>query len=130
MIEIVASQVNELMIKLFDMNQPQIRRCFAVLEGIDPQGKIFVDDLQTPTAAVVQESFDKTVFVGGSLSIETLLDLIDLLRARDFVLMGVHQTHHNFKELIEIADKSWPVLEFYNRSAASGWATTGTSGGT
>jgi hypothetical protein len=65
---------------MFRTTEPQARRCFAVLDGVEPDGVILVDDTDDPTWAAVMEPYDGIVFIAGRLDVLTVAGIFTYLR--------------------------------------------------
>jgi hypothetical protein len=64
--QITSDRVTSALRSLFRTDEPQARRCFAVLDGIAPTGKIITDDPVDPAWGIVQEACDRSIYLGGS----------------------------------------------------------------
>ena len=100
MIEIDTSHVTLTFRSLFHTDEPQAKRCFAVLEG-STAGRMFTDDLVNPTWGVVQEGYDNCIYLGGTVDETTITGVR---------LPETEQTHY----LIVIA-KQQPTDDRYPR---------------
>ncbi len=68
MIRITTAQVTPAIRALFRTDEMAATRCFTVLEGTAPGGKILVDDPHHPRWALVQEAGeDRCLFLGGAV---------------------------------------------------------------
>ncbi len=124
MIRITAAQVTPAVRSLFRSDEMQARRCFAVLEGSDPTGKILVDNLLDPHWAVVQETYDHDLFLGGDMDSPTnaaaFAEVFAALRQEGDVLVGLPSDDPRLA--LFPADPyydAW-VLEFYDRPIGQG----------
>ena len=67
----------------------QATRCFAVLEGSVPRGKILVDDLLDPQWALVQEAGDTVFFLAETWISLAFDETFVALRQEGDVLIGM-----------------------------------------
>lgn len=116
MIRINANEVTPTIRGLFRQDEPQARRCFAVLDGTIDRGKIIVDNVAKPSWAVVQEADDGTVYFGGELDTAVIHNTITHLRNDGFVLVGMWPDDPRLTLLPLDPDYDGRVLEFYGRS--------------
>lgn len=79
MIPIDSHRVTPQILSLFDLSKPMMPRAFNVLEGLN-RGQILVDDLTTPTWAVVREAIYGTLYIGGQFDAPLLASLIGHFR--------------------------------------------------
>jgi RimJ/RimL family protein N-acetyltransferase len=120
LIEINASQVSAPIRALFRTDDPQAPRCFAVLEGIAPRGRIFVDDLHAPRWGLVQESADQTLYLGGDVSVDGLHAAFAVLRREGPVLVGMWPDDPRLTLLPSGPVYDGLTLEFYDRPIGQG----------
>jgi RimJ/RimL family protein N-acetyltransferase len=67
MVQIVPGGVTPALRSLFRTDEPQARRCFAVLDDRAHAGKIIADAPANPTWGVVWEAYDGVTYLGGRL---------------------------------------------------------------
>lgn len=120
MIRINANEVTPVIRALFRQDEPQARRCFAVLDGITDRGKIIVDNRANPNWAAVQEPDDGTVYFGGAVDTAVIHSTITHLRRDGFVLIGMWLDDPRRTLLPPDPDYDGRVLEFYGRSPGEG----------
>lgn len=120
MIEISAEQVTPAVRAFFQQDEPQARRCFAVLDGVSTYGSIFTDDVSNPTWAIVQEYHDYTLFLGGYLSANQITASITSLRKKNPVLIGLWPDDPRWAILPPNPEFEGTVLEFYQRPRGKG----------
>lgn len=65
---------------LFRTTDPLARRCFAVLDGSEPDGVILVDGANDTRWAAVMEPYDGVVFMAGRLDASMVADIFAHLR--------------------------------------------------
>jgi hypothetical protein len=83
--EITPAHVTPALAALFPASGYVYRRCLAVLDGVQA-GRILTDAAATPTRAVVQETSEGTLFIGGSFDAASVAALVaELLREHDVV---------------------------------------------
>lgn len=117
---ITADQVTPAIRSLFRWDQPQARRCFAVLDGSPPQGKILVDDPLAPTWAAVMEMVDNSLYFGGRLDAPAADEIFAALRQEGDVLVGMWPDDPRLAYLpTNPAYDGW-TLEFYDRPIGAG----------
>lgn len=115
--QITAAEVTPAIRGLFRVDEPQARRCFAVLDGVPPAGMIIVEKFLTPKWAVVQEVVDHSIYLGGNIDAHTLREVFAALRWEGDVLVGMWPDDPRIKLLPpDPAYDGW-TLEFYDRSA-------------
>lgn len=120
--EISSNEVTSALRSLFRKDEPQIRRCFAVLDGVSQAGKIITDDVQNPTWSVVQEPYDGSLYFGGYVSAEIITEVITQLRREADVLVGLWLNDPRQELLPPEPNYDGRVLEFYNRPIGEGLA--------
>ncbi|MCB0061029.1 MAG: GNAT family N-acetyltransferase, partial [Caldilineaceae bacterium] len=104
---------------LFRTDEPQAKRCFAVLEG-STAGRMFTDDLVNPTWGVVQEGYDNCIYLGGTVDETTITGVIDHLRQSGDVCIGLWPDDQRFDRLsLPTLYGHW-VREFYDRPVGKG----------
>ena len=89
MIRITPSQVTPAIRALFRTGEMAATRCFTVLEGSVPAGKILVDNTLDPHWALVQEEIDKCLFLGGDVDPVAFTETFAALRQEGDVLIGM-----------------------------------------
>ena len=122
MIEIKPNQVTTKIRSLFRRDEPQAARCFNVLDGVIPTGKILTDNVDNPTWAVVREPHDNSLYFGGSLNAELVQAIIAKLRQEGDVLIGMWMDDPRLELLPPGAYYDGRTLEFYNRPIGEGLA--------
>ena len=120
--EISSNEVTSALRLLFRKDEPQIRRCFAVLDGIFHAGKIITDDVQNPTWSVVQEPYDGSLYFGGNVNAEIVTEVTTQLRREADVLVGLWLDDPRQELLPPEPNYDGRVLEFYNRPIGEGLA--------
>jgi GNAT superfamily N-acetyltransferase len=105
---------------LFSTREPQARRCFAVLNGVPPAGKIIVDDLLHPQWAVIQEVYDNDLFLGGKIEAAAFRSLFADLRKDGDVLVGMGLDDPRISLLPAGLSYDGRMLEFYDRPMGEG----------
>ena len=116
MIQIASDNVTLELRSLFRTDEPQARRCFAVLDGVARVGKIITDDPSIPTWSVVWEVHDGAIFLGGQLDRPTLARVIANLRKECGVLVGLWLDDPRVDLLPRDPDYDGRTLEFYGRA--------------
>lgn len=120
MLHITADQVTPSIRSLFRTDEPQARRCFAVLDGAPPAGKIIVDDLDHPTWAVVQEIVDRSLYLGGETDASAFGELFAGLRREGDVLVGLWPDDPRIGLLPPDPAYDGRTVEFYDRPVGEG----------
>ncbi len=119
MIHITSEQVTPALRVLFLTDEPQARRCFAVLNELHT-GKIITDDPIHPTRGVVWEAYDGTTYLGGRLDSATLAQIFTDLRQEGDVLVGLWLDDPRCYILPPDPDYDGRTLEFYDRPIGEG----------
>ena len=120
MIQITPTQVTPKIRSLFRSDEMQARRCFSVLEGSDPAGKILVDQLPGPIWGLVQESGDHDLFLGGIVDAAAFPAAFAALRRESDVLTGMLADDPRLALFPPDPYYDASVLEFYDRPAGQG----------
>ncbi len=120
MIQINPNDVTPALRSLFRTDEPQARRCFAVLDGITHAGKIITDDPANPTWGVVWEAGDGTTHLGGRLDSAMLAEVFVNLRKENDVLVGLWLDDPRQALLPPDPYYDGRTLEFYDRPIGSG----------
>jgi hypothetical protein len=120
MIRITPAQVTPAVRSLFRTDEMQARRCFAVLDGIDPHGKILVDNLFDPHWGLVQESGDEDLFLGGVVDAAAFAAAFATLRQEGDVLTGMPPDDPRLAYFPPDPYYDNCVLEFYDRPIGQG----------
>lgn len=115
---ILPDQVTPQVRALFDPGEPASLRCFAVLEG-DGAGRILVDHAARPTWGVVQEVAFGSIYVGGAVDAPLMHRLVDELRAKGDVLIGLWPGDERIPLLPGRRDYEGSVLDFADRPAGA-----------
>ena len=89
MIEITPNQVAKNIRSLFRKDEPQAPRCFNVLDGVIPAGKILTDNAENPRWAAVQEPHDNSLYFGGHIDADLVRAIVTKLRRGGDVLIGM-----------------------------------------
>jgi RimJ/RimL family protein N-acetyltransferase len=118
--QITATEVTPALHALFRTDEPQARRCFTVLDGAQPRGKILCADPANPTWAAVVEPTDNTLYFGGNVNAEIVATLFDSLRQRYDVLVGMWPDDPRLAWLPPNPDYDGRTLEFYDRHVGEG----------
>lgn len=90
MLEISSSQVTGAFTTLFCHDDPTCIRCFAVLGGGNA-GRIFTDDLMSPSRGYVWEQDDGTLYQGGRRDAGVLSEVVALLRRDSIVAINFRE---------------------------------------
>ena len=106
--------------ELFPLEMPQSKRCFAVLDGIEREGKVLTDDPDDPTWAVVQERYENTVFFGGEFNQTIAAQIITELRKVGEVIVGLWHQDPTLALLPPDNYYDGAALEFYDRPIGEG----------
>jgi RimJ/RimL family protein N-acetyltransferase len=120
MIQITVDEVTPRLRALFRTDEPQARRCFAVLDGTEHAGKIITDNPADPRWAVVWEAYDGGIYLGGRLDAATLAQVFADLRKVGDVLVGLWLDDPRLNLLPPGPDYDGRTLEFYNRPIGEG----------
>ncbi len=120
MILISADQITPAIRQLFRSDEPQARRCFAVLEGTPPEGKILVDDLTRPRWGIVQEIVDRSIYLGGEVDAARFREVFADLRQEGEVLVGMWDDDPRLSLLPGDLCYDGRTLEFYDRPSGQG----------
>lgn len=120
--EISANEVSPLLRTLLRTDFPQTPRCLGVLEGNARAGRVLCDNPLRPTWAVVQESYDGTIYWGGKVTQSTLTSVVDTLRMKSDVIIGVWLDEPHEALLPANPDYDGRTLEFYDRPIGKGLA--------
>lgn len=120
MIRITPAQVTPAIRALFRTDEMQAVRCFAVLEGSAPKGKIFVDNLTDPRWALVQEAYDNDLFLGGDVDAVAFAEAFASLRQEGDVLTALPYDDPRFALFPLDPYYDACVLEFNNRPIGEG----------
>jgi len=112
--QIHPEQVNPAHTALFNSTDPASLRCFAILDGT-ANGKIFTNNIDIPTWAVVQEAAFGSLYLGGNIQHRLLRLLIGRLRHCGDVLVGLWQEDPRWSLMPSGADYSGYTLEFSER---------------
>jgi len=115
MLRILPDQVTPAIRSLFRADEPQARRCFAVLDGLPPPGKIFVDHPSNPQWGVVQEAYDHDVFLSGDIDAAIAAEIFTVLRQESSVLVGMWPDDPRMEFLPPSPSYDGRTLEFYDR---------------
>ena len=118
--QILANDVTPALRSLFCPGEPQARRCFAVLDGLPPTGKIITDDPTNPTWGVVWEACDGATYLGGRLDRATLSDVFAYLQQGNDVLVGLGLDDPRQDLLPPDSYYDGRALEFYDRPIGRG----------
>ncbi len=113
------SQITPAFISLFRSDQPQASRCFAVLVN-GARGKIFADDATKPTWGVVQEAYDHTIYLGGTMAAATVTNVIQQLQQTGELVIGLWLDDPRLRLLPPATKYDHRVLEFYDRPIGKG----------
>lgn len=117
---ISASDVTPALRALFRTDEPQAPRCFAVLDGIDERGQIFVDAGPQPRWAIVQEPIDNSLYFGGQVDAAIVRTAVAQLRREGDVLIGFWLDDPRMALLPPDPDYDGCTLEFYARPRGEG----------
>jgi GNAT superfamily N-acetyltransferase len=108
---------------LFRTDEPQARRCFAVLDGLMPVGKIIVDDPIAPKWGIVLEVVDNSIYLGGDIDAATFTQVFAALRQAGEVLVGMWPDDPRIGFLPPGPVYDGWTLEFYDRPIGEGLDT-------
>jgi hypothetical protein len=120
MISITPAQVTPAVRALFRTDEMGATRCFAVLEGSVPAGKILVDDLSVPQWALVQEAVDHSLFLGGNVDPAACAEVFAALRQEGDMLVGMQEDDPRLALFPPEPYYDGRVLEFYDRPSGQG----------
>lgn len=120
MIRITPAQVTTAVRSLFRADEMQAVRCFAVLEGSVPSGKVLIDNAFDPHWALVQEAGDNCLFLGGEVDAAAFADAFAALRREGDVLIGMPPDDPRLAYFPPDAYYDNCVLEFYDRPTGQG----------
>lgn len=123
MFRITADTVTPAIRSLFRTDEPQARRCFAVLDGAIPAGKIIVDNPDNPTWAIVQEIVDNSLYLGGNIDPATFGEVFAALRREGDVLVGMWLDDPRIALLPPGLYYDGRTMEFYDRPIGEGLDT-------
>lgn len=115
MIHINTHQVTPALTRLFNKDDMQAVRCFAVLAG-RMNGRIMTDDATAPTWAAVWERAEGTLFLAGALDRNFVAHLITTLRKEGDVLVGLLPNDPRIALLPAGNDYDGWTLEFFDRA--------------
>ncbi|MBV7327812.1 GNAT family N-acetyltransferase [Chloroflexi bacterium TSY] len=118
--QITSDQVTSQLRNLFHIDDPEATRCFNVLAGVEPRGKILTDDIDNPTWSVVQESYDGTVFLGGEIDEATATQIFNSFRQQGGVIVLLPDDDPRLKLLPPDPHYDGRILEFYDRPIGRG----------
>jgi hypothetical protein len=120
MTPITPPQVTPAIRSLFCTDEMQAARCFNVLDGSVPNGKILVDDPIAPQWALVQEATDHCLFLGADVDPDEFALAFAVLRQEGDVLIGM--PYDDPRLGLFPADPYYDncVLEFYDRPLGQG----------
>lgn len=85
MFELPSAQFTRVL-PLFDPDQPNSTMLFSTLEGRTP-GKVYVDDVDHPTAGILVINFYNTTFLGGALDPFWVQQALSELRQNQDILL-------------------------------------------
>jgi RimJ/RimL family protein N-acetyltransferase len=105
---------------LFRTDEPQAPRCFSVLHDPANRGQIIVNDLNNLMWAVVQEPFDRSIFLGGDIDVATVADVFTVLRREGEVIAGMWLDDPRLALLPPNPNYDGRTLEFYDRPIGKG----------
>ena len=112
--EISFSQIPPNLDTFFNPDEPQAKRCFAVLDGV-AAGRVFINHHDKPSWGIVQEAYDGSIFLGGQLTRKTVAEVVSHLRKDGAVLAGLRFEDPKLDLLPEDPDYAGLALEFYER---------------
>lgn len=118
--QITSDRVTVALRSLFRTDEPQTRRCFSVLDGLNSRGKIITDHPIHPTWAVVQEAYDGSLYFGGRVTTATVGKVFATLRQEGDVLVGLWHDDPRLQLLPPNPDYDGYTLEFYDRPIGQG----------
>ena len=120
MMRITPDQVTPTVRSLFRTDEMAATRCFAVLEGSVPSGKILVDDPMNPQWALVQEAVDNSLFLGGNVNATAFAEVFAELRREGDALIGMPPDDPRLAYFPPDPYYDNCVLEFYDRPIGQG----------
>jgi hypothetical protein len=120
MIRITPAQVTTAVRSLFRTDEMQATRCFNVLEGSVPSGKILVDNPMVPHWALVLEGYDNCLFLGGNVDASAFVDAFAALRQEGDILIGMPPDDPRLAYFPPDPYYDNCVLEFYDRPISQG----------
>ncbi len=120
MIHITPAQVTPAIRALFRTGDMAAVRCFTVLEGSVPGGKILVDDPLDPRWGLVQEAVDNDLFLGGNVDAAVFAGVFAALRREGDVLIGMPPGDPRLAYFPPDPYYDNCVLEFYDRPTGQG----------
>lgn len=120
MIRITPAQVTPAVRALFRADEMQAVRCFTVLDGSVPGGKILLDNLVDPHWGLVQEAYDHDLFLGGKVDAAAFAAAFAGLRQEGDVLIGMPPDDPRLSLFPPDAYYDNTVLEFYDRPTGQG----------
>jgi GNAT superfamily N-acetyltransferase len=121
MIRITPAQVTPTIRALFQTDAMAATRCFTVLEGSAPKGKILVDNPHDPQWALVQEAYDNDLFLGGNIDAAAFRAAFDALRQEGDVLVGMPPDDPRLDYFPPDPYYDNTVFEFYDRPIGQGF---------
>lgn len=119
MYQIEQSAVTAQLRALFRNDEPLPTRLPCVLTGMAP-GKIFSDDPQNPTWAIVQEAYDGAIYLGGAPDQSTLARIITQLRQERLVCVVMWPDDERIDLLPPGVDEISESIDFYDRPIGNG----------
>ncbi len=120
MMRITPAQVTPAVRALFRTDEMQAVRCFAVLDGSAPKGKIFIDNLPDPRWALVQEAYDNDLFLGGNVDAAAFAEAFATLRQEGDIVTGMPYDDPRLALFPPDPYYDNCVLEFYDRPIGQG----------
>ena len=120
MIQITSDNVTLALRSLFRTDEPQARRCFAVLDDRAPAGKIITDDPAHPTWGVVWEASDGVTYLGGQLDPSVWAQVFAHLQREGDVLIGLWLDDPRQDLMPPNPSCDGRTLEFYDRLIGKG----------
>ncbi len=120
MIQITPNQVTNAVRSLFRTDEMAATRCFAVLDGSLPHGKILVDSLPEPRWGLVREAVDNDLFLGGDIDASIFAGAFATLRREGDVVVGMPPGDPRLALFPHDPYNDNRVLEFYDRSPGQG----------
>jgi GNAT superfamily N-acetyltransferase len=110
-------QVSSRLRSFFHLGMPVGLRCLAVLNG-DTIGSILTDDPQEPTYAIVLEPGDHTLFLGGTLAVSTIAEVVNLFRRNHEVVLDLWDGDPLLARLPPNPDYEGRAIDFAERTTA------------
>lgn len=120
MFYITPAQVTPAIRSLFRTDEMGATRCFTVLEGSVPSGKILADDILNPNWGLVQEPVDNSLFIGGKADPSTFTKIFAELRREGDMLIGMPPGDPRLALFPPDPYYDNCVLEFYDRPIGQG----------